>query len=610
MNFKLKCLRSGQKLLNQTGTGQAEPAPRGLPFEKGAAREFFFSDKRNLSCKFSNMISIIILGLVAGFYGFANIPSEETNQAVATPSVLDKLGVNDRHYTIKESDKQKIKAYIIDLLDQVFPLKTDVQHPSLKAKKELDEIVGYINRNDNEMSRFMIEVFVDSLFYIADSEVQTSVEDRGQKPNNYIAGYRVRTNSVVFVSDMIQNPVLQSLLLSRIHQALNVPDSSNITGPTSIMGKTFPSKNKTPTITPEAKMALYALADIRPPVGKKDFELQKIIFDIMKKMVEGDFLSSSSFKYEMFEVTLRALFNLNPSYPDFDLFLAKIVMSATDKYEIRLDLRAEIALRTLEEIQLIRPLNIKIYRKFRKIYNRGGPTEMVVRLIRITDNMARVFEPEKAPKQVGKTADNPADKVEITLPEDKNLFRVPPSVAEHVENLTVHLPPILHLNGRTAWGGSAVHFAVNPQHRIQHLKNLIGKAPSSREFLAVLFHSLEKSSYIYHRALATDIINGMSFNENALEAFFKEPRNDIDPADNEHRLLAMRLWTLMDPESPRRQNMLESAIALSGFKDSDTLREEARNLLKKGIISIKDINFDKQGIPVVSCQYSFGGRAI
>ncbi len=44
--------------LNQTGTGQAEPAPRGLPFEKGVACEVFPSCPGNLNHEFSNTISI------------------------------------------------------------------------------------------------------------------------------------------------------------------------------------------------------------------------------------------------------------------------------------------------------------------------------------------------------------------------------------------------------------------------------------------------------------------------------------------------------------------------------------------------------------------------
>ncbi len=54
-------------MLNQTGTGQAEPsgqvlpAPRGLPFEKGATFGLFSSHKANMKHAFSKKISIICL---------------------------------------------------------------------------------------------------------------------------------------------------------------------------------------------------------------------------------------------------------------------------------------------------------------------------------------------------------------------------------------------------------------------------------------------------------------------------------------------------------------------------------------------------------------------
>ena len=43
--------------LNQTGVGQAESAPRTLPFEKGVTLEVFPSCQENLNCDFSNKIS-------------------------------------------------------------------------------------------------------------------------------------------------------------------------------------------------------------------------------------------------------------------------------------------------------------------------------------------------------------------------------------------------------------------------------------------------------------------------------------------------------------------------------------------------------------------------
>ena len=53
--------------------------------------------------------------------------------------------MNQDHTPIKESDQKKIKAYIIGLLAQVFSHERDTHHSSLKAKKELDQIVSYIN---------------------------------------------------------------------------------------------------------------------------------------------------------------------------------------------------------------------------------------------------------------------------------------------------------------------------------------------------------------------------------------------------------------------------------------------------------------------------------
>ncbi len=58
---KMHCfpsVRQTQDLLNQTGTGQAEPAPKGLPFEKGVAFGQFSSHKANVKHAFSNKISI------------------------------------------------------------------------------------------------------------------------------------------------------------------------------------------------------------------------------------------------------------------------------------------------------------------------------------------------------------------------------------------------------------------------------------------------------------------------------------------------------------------------------------------------------------------------
>ena len=79
----------------------------------------------------------------------------------------------------------------------------------------------------------------------------------------------------------------------------------------------------------------------------------------------------------------------------------------------------------------------------------------------------------------------------------------------------------------------------------------------------------------------------------------------------------MRLWTLADLKSPRRQNIeasilkdIEASILVSNFKDSDTLIETAQYFLRRGIINTEDLHFDKQGRPIVTCQYSFGGRTL
>ncbi len=68
--------------INQTGTGQAEPALRGLPFEKGTAVGLFSSNKANVKHAFSNKISIKVFSL-----GY--------------PSVL--LRKNKKHFLIKKS---------------------------------------------------------------------------------------------------------------------------------------------------------------------------------------------------------------------------------------------------------------------------------------------------------------------------------------------------------------------------------------------------------------------------------------------------------------------------------------------------------------------------
>ncbi len=58
--FLRKCPFFRHHYLNQTGTGQAEPAPRGLPFEKGAVFGLFPSHKANMKHAFSNRISIVL----------------------------------------------------------------------------------------------------------------------------------------------------------------------------------------------------------------------------------------------------------------------------------------------------------------------------------------------------------------------------------------------------------------------------------------------------------------------------------------------------------------------------------------------------------------------
>ena len=562
-------------ILDQTGSGRAEPALKVPPQEISVINRtkgiiIHFNQVSRLVQKLA-----LILSLIIGFNSFANLPQEGSrvgndSKEDSRIDFLDKLGVNQDHTPIKESDQKKIKAYIIGLLAQVFSHEIDIFPPSLKAKKELDQIVNYINKNDNETSRFLIEVFVDSLFYTADSEKEISSKQK-LKRNRDIAGFEVRTNSVVFISDMIQNPVAESLLLRRLYHALGVSDPRI-------------SSFKKRTITPEVQMALYALADIRPSIGQKDFDLQKAIFDIMKKAYQKkDYHSREGI---VFEVATRSLFHLNPSYPSFDLFLAKVVRGAVSKRMMDHSVWPEVALETLEKMSQV---NIKVYRLLRKLYHRKRGTTIggahIDLLKRVVDNMERVFEPENfTTKPVSNISDNSVDRVEIEESKDKNLFRVPLSVVEYVENLKVNL------DTRTVR---------------QHLKNLIRKAPSSQQFLETLFFGLDRSANMYDRSLAMDIIENMSINESEIEAFFKDPKNDP-----KHKELVMRLWVLIDPKSPRRQNMLESNIFISNFKDNDILRESAQRLLREGTINIEDLHFDKQGRPIVTCQHSFGGRKL
>ena len=602
---------------------------------------------------------------MVGFYGFANI--QETSLSVSALPVLDKWDMSQDHAPINKSEKRNIKNYIYRLLLEVFPYETATQYPSLKAKKSLDQIVDYINKYDNKNSRFLIEIFVDALFY---SE-----------------NYNVRHNSIVFVSDMIQNPFLQSILKSRLYQALDVQVPSSVPqsqeksltiGPLTItyhrssQGKELNSSSEATLpalyeaeseddrlqrerqnfalaqepnqfslrrkisdtiskvrrrgftspfriIPVEVVRALHVLADMRPPIGQKDFLIQKAVFDILELVVDKKYSTGKNLDlFGIFETAMRALFNLNPHYPKFDVLLAKVVIK--EYYgdgrwggSLRNSSWLVVALETLEKIP---QLNVKVYRTFRTIYNRqkgsvpSGDVDRGDQLMRITDNMERIFEPENFDtKPVREDSKEVSDnKVKINRFKDKNLVRVSPSVFEYIERAPgFRMTPSLRVGFLMIPHNSAL---TDPAKDIEHLKDMLKKAPSSLEFLRFLVYSFTAPD-IYLRSMAVNIAKNMSINENELEAFFMDPKNDSKGQfESEHRRLAMRLWILIDPENPRLHNMLKSAVSDPNFEDIDDIKKEARDFLNKRIISSANVLTDHYHKGTHKCQYSFGGRAI
>ena len=434
---------------------------------------------------------------------------------------------------------------------------------------------------------------------------------------------QVRTNAMVFVSDIDQTDDLQRLLTIKFRSALGVKPSSTAPPPSS------PFSKKENTITPLAKRALHVLENIEPPVvGQKDFDLQTTIFDIIKFLekhrkiilyrmstLEYEYDKIKYINHDIFESAVYALFYMNPRYPNFAKFLAQVVLSGiTDRklafFPMRIKKRqidlqnsawTEVALTTLTQIPSVD--NIAIYEMFKKnLYDKNthnlvvryGDSYLADMLNKLFDDMAVKFDPNtfSARASAGIIPSIEAiPPVEYKTPEDKNLIRVSPASYAYMDKLKSY---------RIARSLNMGKFIIdthtvfpNPNEGIQYMKHLLKTAPSSLEFMRFLIYSLTAeytAEDIYLRSTAMNIAKGISINEDELELFFKQPKNDSKGEfASEHRRLAMRLWILIDPENPRLKSMLQSAVSNPDFQDIDDIKTEARNFLKYREISSETV---------------------
>ena len=493
--------------------------------------------------KFFIKISTSFL-FIFSFYSYANDrDSEDKSHNIPSAEALAHMLKN---YIGTFDSAIWNKAYLIDLFKRAFPLDTDTanQLDTFLAKDELRHLLRYINEyfSRSRGNPFAIEVaqyqklverFVDALFH----------EEK-----------QVRTNAVVFVSDIIRNSYAslpERLLLGRLKSALGVKTK---TPPTDH----FPSSpfvKKEGTITPEAKMALHVLENIQSPVGRQDFEFQTAIFDIIKFLEKHKKVADNS---DIFASAVRALVYINPLYPTLDKFLTQVVLREIEGGEVKRSASTRPPIKTESPVEY--------------------KTTKDKDLIRVSPSSYDYMEELESYS------------IARSLKVGRFIIDTPTTFSDPIEGMQYMI------------------------ESIRYMKHLLKTAPSSLEFLRFLVYSFT-SPDIYLRSTAMNIAKGISINEEQIMSFLiRIGDSDIvpDPADpfvSEHKSLALRLWILIDPKNPKLEHTLE-IIADDGIDKYRELRKEARKLLRTGIISSEIVFRDPIAERAHKCQSAFYGKAL
>ena len=339
------------------------------------------------------LVFVLFISFLYSFSSFSNphLDSYNTTPAPAQSHQLDHFNPH-----LSQSSYTDMETYIIQLLKVVFPDKTAYYYPSVKAKRELDQIIDYINTTDarDQKSQMLIQIFIDALFH----------EE----------GF-VRTNAAVFLSDITNRQIMEPMLINRLHYLLNgntIPEhtasrtsspsttykisaqsntslptvaseyskqnkalapiqgaTSTVLQPLTRMGKVlsfFIPRNLKPASKKQLAQqlaALHVLANMRNPVGQQDFALQEKIFNIAfnKKI-------NRKFYMDLRVTAIRALLNVNPDYPGFPQRLADCVLEEKldrlheDYFTRSFWIRATAA----SALAKIQPSDNDIYRKLKQ----------------------------------------------------------------------------------------------------------------------------------------------------------------------------------------------------------------------------------------------------
>ena len=442
--------------------------------------------------------------------------------------------VDDFSYNQRQNYSENLTTYVLNLLERFSSDRQDFQvQSSLEAKQNLDKIVDYINQYNNYRSTFLIETFITALFH----------------PNE-----QVRLNSAIFLSDMRQNPLVEEILLKRLSFILETQTSgSAFIDKISAM---LPNNNKQRRFL---NYALSALANM--PSAPDHIELQNQLFDIV----------SQAFKQKdtaMFELSVKALLNVNSRYLNLDVHLANMFALSFDhinsssgwdkisthNYRHLLN----ILISTLRKIQPISEIAYETLVRFKWM---ASHKEDIVDTL----NNLRMLLDNKEREMLASQSTEGKGGFKHKLAEGSELFRISPASFEYVEQQVERI----------------FRLAEYPVHNLEHHKALITTDLNSFEAGQFLLHSL-KSSDNRIRFLAMNIAKEISVNETNVIDFFNNPTND-HKGRAQHRRLAMELWYLIDPENQRLKTMLETAVSDPNFQDIDSIKKQARNLLAKGI---------------------------